>query len=76
MAEELYRVATFADLIPLAPGCQKLRLYQTKEFLRRDGTLVRALVYFVIRSDDSIELQHIEFVEEDMTGATQATGGT
>jgi hypothetical protein len=28
-AEELYRVATYADLVPLAPGCRELRLYQT-----------------------------------------------
>ena len=35
LAEELYRLATYADLVPLAPGCEELRLYQTKEFLRR-----------------------------------------
>jgi hypothetical protein len=75
LAEELYRLATYADLVPLAPGCRELRLYQTKELLRRDGQLVRALIYFVIRRDQSVELQHIEVVEEDMTGSTPGTGG-
>lgn len=27
LAEELYRLATYADLVPLAPGCEELRLY-------------------------------------------------
>ena len=70
LAEELYRIAVYADLVPLAPGCRELRLYQTKEFLRHDGHLVRALIYFVLRKDQSVELQHIELIEEDMTGAT------
>lgn len=48
LSEELYRLAMYADLVLLAPGCRELRLYQTKEFLRRDGHLVRALVYFVL----------------------------
>jgi hypothetical protein len=70
LSEELYRLAVYADLVPLAPGCRELRLYQTKEFLRRDGHLVRALIYFVLRSDQAVELQHIELIEEDMSGAT------
>ena len=70
LSEELYRLATYADLVPHARGCRELRLYQTKEFMRRDGHLVRALIYFVLRGDQSVELQHIEVVEEDMTGAT------
>jgi hypothetical protein len=66
LAEELYRLATYADLVPLAPGCEELRLYQTKEFLRRDGQVVRILIYFALRSDDTVELQHIEVIEEEM----------
>lgn len=57
LAEELYRLAMYADLVPLAPGCAELRLYQTKEFLRRDGQLVRILIYFALRS---------EVIEEEM----------
>jgi hypothetical protein len=72
----LYRLATYADLVPLAPDCHALRLYQTREFLRRDGHLVRALIFFVIRSNQSVELRHIEVVEENMTGATPGTAGT
>ena len=66
LAEELYRLALYADLIPLAPGCEELRVYQTKEFLRRDGHVVRILIYFALRSDDTVELQHVEVIEEDM----------
>jgi hypothetical protein len=68
LAEELYRLAKYADLVPLAPGCEELRLYQTKEFLRRDGQVARILIYFVLRSDDTLKLQHIEVIEEDMRG--------
>jgi hypothetical protein len=70
LSEELYRLATYADLVPFARGCRQLRVYQTKEFLRRDGHLVRALIYFVVRADEAVELQHIEIVEEDMTATT------
>ena len=66
LAEELYRLATYADLVPLAPGCEELRLYQTKEFLRQDGQVVRILIYFALRRDETVELQHIEVTEEEM----------
>ena len=66
LADELYRLATYADLVPLAPGCRELRLYQTKEFMRSDGQVVRLLFYFVLRRDDTVELQHVEVIIEDM----------
>ena len=66
LADELYRLATYADLVPLAPGCLELRLYQTKEFVRPDGQVVRLLFYFVLRRDDTVELQHVEVIAEDM----------
>ena len=66
LAEELYRLAMYADLVPLAPGCHELRLYQTKEFLRRDGHVVRILIYFALRGDDTVELQHAEVIEHEM----------
>jgi hypothetical protein len=66
LAEEFYRLALYADLVPLASGCRELRLYQTKELLRPDGQVIRILIYFVVHADDSVELQHIEAIEEDM----------
>ena len=66
LAEAFYRLATYANLVPLAPGCKELRLYQTKEFLHGDGQFVRLLIYFVLRRDDVVELQHIEVIAEDM----------
>ena len=72
LAEEFYRLATYAGLVPLAPGCDELRLYQTKEILRRDGQVVRVLIYFALRGDNSVELQHVEVVEEDMQSGETA----
>jgi len=66
LAEELYRLASYADLVPLAPGCAELRLYQTKAFLRADGQLVRILIYFALRGRETVELQHLEIIEEEM----------
>ena len=66
LADELYRLATYADLVPLAPGCRELRLYQTKEFVRSDDQVIRLLFYFVLRRDDTVELQHVEVITEDM----------
>jgi hypothetical protein len=68
LAEEFYRLATYADLVPLASGCRALRLYQTKEFVRPNGQVVRLLVYFVLRTDEAVELQHIEVIEDNMVG--------
>lgn len=69
MAEEFYRLACYADLIRLVPGCRQLRIYQTKELLRGDGQVVRILVYFALRERGRVvELQHIEVVEQPMNG--------
>jgi hypothetical protein len=66
LADELYRLAKFADLVPRAAAGSELRLFQTKEFLLRDGQIVRVLIYFVLRANDAVELQHIELIAEDM----------
>lgn len=66
LSDELFRLAMYADLVPVLPGCKELRVYQTKEFLRSDGHLVKILIYFVLRENESVELQHIEILEEDM----------
>ena len=64
LAKELYRIACFADLVPLLPGSTTLRVYQTSPLLRDDGAIVRVLIYFVLREDDTVELQHVEAVED------------
>ena len=65
LAKELYRLACFAALVQFIPGSQKLRIYQTPPLLSDDGTLMHVLIYFVLRSDDTVELQHVESIEED-----------
>jgi hypothetical protein len=72
LSKELFRIAVYAELIPCAPGAKTLRLYQTKEFLREDGQLIRLLIYFVLRTDNAVELQNIESVEEEMTGSVSS----
>jgi hypothetical protein len=70
LGQELYRLSLYADLVAIAPGQDALRIYRTNIFSREDGQLIRLWIYFIIRSDEAVELQHIEVVEEDMTGAT------
>ena len=65
LAKEFYRLACYADLVPLAPGSTALRIYQTSRLLREDGAVVRVLIYFVLREDDTVELQHAEAIEEE-----------
>ena len=65
LAKEFYRLSCYANLVPLAPNSTTLRIYQSSRFLREDGGIVRVLIYFVLRQDDSVELQHIEAIEEE-----------
>jgi hypothetical protein len=51
--------------VPLVPGSTTLRIYQSVPLLRYDGTLVRVLIYFVLRDDQAVELQHIEAIEAE-----------
>lgn len=69
LARDLYRIAVYADLIPCLGEKSPLRVFQTKEFMKEDGQLIRLLIYFVLRPDDAVELQHIEAVEQDMEGS-------
>lgn len=64
LAKEFYRLACYADLVPLVLGSKTLRIYQTPRLLREDGQLVRVLIYFVLRQDDSVDLQHVEAMED------------
>jgi hypothetical protein len=69
LAEEFLRIANFADLVPVVPGCRTLRVYQTRELLHGEGYVIRILVYFTLRERGRVvDLQHIEAVEVDMTG--------
>lgn len=70
LARDLYRIALYADLVPCLGEESPLRVFQTKEFLREDGQLIRLLIYFVLRPDNAVVLQHIEAVHEDMEGTT------
>ncbi len=64
LAKEIYRIACYADLVTLLPGSSTLHVYQTPPMVRDDGQIVRVLIYFVLREDDTVELQHVEAVEE------------
>lgn len=66
LGRELYRVSLYADLVPVARGCETLRIYHTEPFLREDGHLIRLWIYFTLQPDDSVNLQHIEVTEENM----------
>ncbi len=66
LGRELYRLSLYADLVPTAPGCDALRIYQSAPFLREDGQLVRIWIYFTLQADDSVNLQHAEAIEEKM----------
>ena len=66
LAKELYRLACYAELVPLAPGATSLRIYQTAPVLGEDGTVLRILIYFVLQEGgDAVELQHIEAIAEE-----------
>lgn len=64
LSKEFYRLACYADLVPLTPGSEELRVYQSAPLVRDDGQIVRVLIYFALREDDSVELQHVEQIEE------------
>ena len=68
LGRELYRLSLYADLVPDITGHAPLRIYRTVPFLRDDGQLVRLWIYFTLRSDDAVELQHIEAIDEPMSG--------
>jgi hypothetical protein len=68
LGRELYRLALYADLVPVVAGHAPLRIYRTAAFVRDDGQLVRLWIYFALRADDAVELQHVEAIEENMSG--------
>ena len=66
LGRELYRLALYADLVPVAEGCDDLRIYRTDPFLREDGQLIRVWLYFALHKDGAVALQHIEAIEGEM----------
>ena len=68
LGRELYRLSIYADLVPEVRGHAPLRIYRTASFPRDDGQLVRLWIYFALRPDNAVELQHIEAIDESMSG--------
>lgn len=68
LGREPYRLSLYADLVAVVPGHEPLRIYRTDPFVRDDGQLVRLFIYFALRADGAVELQHVEALEEDMSG--------
>lgn len=72
LGRELYRLALYADLVPVVAGHAPLRIYRTVPFLRDDGQLIRLWIYFALRPDDAVEMLHVEATEEDMSGGARS----
>ena len=70
LGRELFRLSLYADLVPVVRDHEPLRIYRTTPFLRDDGQLVRLWIYFTLRPDGAVELQHIEALDENMSGGT------
>jgi hypothetical protein len=68
LGRELFRLALYADLVPVVRGHEPLRIYRTAPFLRDNGQLIRLWIYFTLRPDSAVDLQHIEAIEENMSG--------
>jgi hypothetical protein len=68
LGRELFRLSLYADLVPTVRGHEPLRIYRTTPFVRNSGQLVRLWIYFTLRPDNAVELQHIEAFDENMTG--------
>ena len=64
LARDFYRIACYADWVPLIDDRSPVRVFRTEPMLREDGQIVRVFVYFVLRADQSVELQHIEAVPQ------------
>jgi len=51
LARDFYRIACYADLIPLVDDGSQVRVFRTEPMLREDGQIVRVFIYFVLRAD-------------------------
>jgi len=64
LARDFYRIACYADLVPVINDSSHVRVFRTEPMVREDGQIVRIFVYFVLRDNHSVELQHIEAVDQ------------
>ena len=56
----LWAIARLADDFPLVPGTEKLRVAESTRFLHDDGTPMRVRIWFVVTSNDEVDLLAIE----------------
>ncbi len=60
LAGLLWAVARLADDFPLVPGTEKLRVAESTRFLRDDGTPLRVRIWFIVASENEVDLLAIE----------------
>lgn len=60
LAGLLWAIARLADDFPLVPETKLLRVAESTRFLRDDGTPIRVRIWFVVSSENDVELLAIE----------------
>ena len=60
LAGLLWAIARLADDFPLVPGTEKLRIAESTRFLHDDGTPLRVRIWFVVASENEVDLLAIE----------------
>lgn len=60
LAGLLWAIARLADDFPIVPGTERLRVAESTRFLRDDGTPLRVRIWFVVASENDVELLSIE----------------
>lgn len=56
----LWAIARLADDFPVVPGTQRLRVAESTRFLHDDGTPLRVRIWFVVASENEVDLLSIE----------------
>ncbi|MFZ2280353.1 MAG: hypothetical protein WAW39_21320 [Prosthecobacter sp.] len=60
LAGLLWAIARLADDFPLVPDTEKLRVAESTRFLHDDGTPLRLRIWFVVASENEVDLLAIE----------------
>ena len=60
LAGLLWAIARLADDFPLVPDTEKLRVAESTRFLSDDGTPLRVRIWFVVASENEVDLLAIE----------------
>ena len=55
-----WAIARLADDFPIVPETERLRVAESTRFLRDDGTPIRVRIWFVVASENEVELLAIE----------------